>query len=509
VKPAPSIRGLIWQCTFLLRAASLLVPQPQRGDWYREWHAEIWHWAHFLKESGRLTPGSKLELIRHCWGAFSDAAWHRFDEERFMRAVREMPRSPRFCLAVILGCFIFVVLASGFAPTIRSVFAGLPYDQPERVALLSFPDHYGPYPDSGLFSSATRWSKVTHTASNVAAYSLRSSSVGWAKDASATTARVSPAFFETLGIQGERGRLFRSGDQLDCGDCIVLSHRAWQVNFHSDPAIVGKTLKVAGIESRIIGVLPENFAFLWPEALIWALPPKYDVGDCGDQVGAILRLKSGITVPQAAEEFRQLAHEDRAVLNHEAAQVEAMVSRPRQAAKVYLFVTMLSLLGGLILASTRLAAARTGKQHLSRSSVARWWAFLTGKILLLFATCLVVSLEVPGKISRMLTGAAHPLAIPIATWLFVVTATLALLWSIRDQGRRCRVCLTRMGNEATVGAPSYLLLDWGGTELDCSAGHGVLHVPEMKSSCLEPEQFVQLDESWKPLFEEDKAASTR
>jgi hypothetical protein len=80
VKPAPSIRGLIWQCTFLLRAASLLVPQPQRADWYREWHAEIWHWAHFLNESGRLTPHSKLELIRHCWGAFADAAWHRFDQ---------------------------------------------------------------------------------------------------------------------------------------------------------------------------------------------------------------------------------------------------------------------------------------------------------------------------------------------------------------------------------------------------------------------------------------------
>jgi hypothetical protein len=43
--------------------------------------------------------------------------------------------------------------------------------------------------------------------------------------------------------------------------------------------------------------------------------------------------------------------------------------------------------------------------------------------------------------------------------------------------------------------------------LVCSAGHGVLHVPEMESSCLEPEQWVQLDESWKPLFEEDKAVS--
>jgi hypothetical protein len=511
VKPAPSIRGLIWQCTLLLRAASLLVPKSRRADWYREWQAEIWHWAHFLGESGRLNSHSKLELIRHCWGAFADAAWHRFDQERFMHAVNEWPRSARFCLTAVFACLVLAVLLTGFAPIIRSVFTGLPYYQPARVALLSFPDHYGPYPDAGLFTSAARWSKVMRTAESAAAYSIRTSRVNSGKQAfTAATARVSSGFFETLGNRAERGRLFHSGDRENCGTCVVISHQAWEKNFHGDPAIVGKTVTVAGIESRIIGVLPPDFTFLWPEALIWALPPSQeDVGDRGDYVGAVLRLKPGVLASQATQEFRQLAHEDRDVLNHEAPEIEAMVSRSRQAAKIYLFITMLSLLGGLILASTRLAAARTGEQHLSRRHALRWWVFLTVKTFLLLATCMVVSLELPSGLSRMLTGSLHPLTIPISTWLFVVTAMLALLWSIRDQGRRCRVCLTRLGNEASVGAPSYLLLDWGGTELVCSEGHGMLHVPEMESSCLTLEQWVQLDESWKPLFEEDKAVSTR
>lgn len=60
-----------------------------------------------------------------------------------------------------------------------------------------------------------------------------------------------------------------------------------------------------------------------------------------------------------------------------------------------------------------------------------------------------------------------------------------------------------------MGAPSYLLLDWWGTELVCSEGHGVLHVPEMSSSWLEFEQWVHMDESWKPLFEEDTAVGAR
>jgi hypothetical protein len=521
VKPAPSIRGLIWQCTLLLRAASLLVPRSQRPDWYREWHAEIWHWAHFLKESGRLNSRSKLELIRHCWGAFADAAWHRFDQERFTRGLRELPRSARFCLIFLLACFVAVLLASGFVPTIRAAFTRLPYYQPERVAVLSFPNHYAPYPDAGLFESANRWSKNTRTAVNVAAYSFRSSTV-WSGDKSFSlwTARVSPNFFETLGNKAEMGRLFlsgnqasgnqASGDQLGCGNCIVLAHRTWETVFKNDPAIVGKTVTVAGIDSLVIGVLPPDFAFLWPEASIWALPPSpQDVGDAGDQVGAVLRLAPGVKASQAALEFRQLARGDRALLNHEKPEVEALVSRPRQAAKVYLIITMCSLLGGLLLVSTRLAAARTAKLHLSRGCVVRWWAFLTVKIVLLLATCLVISIELPGRFSHPLAGEAHALSLPISTWLFVVTSMLALLWSIRDQRRRCRTCLRRMGNEASVGAPSYLLLDWGGTELVCSEGHGVLHVPEMDSSSHEPEKWVHLDESWKPLFAEDKAVSTR
>ena len=93
MQPDPKIRGLMWQCTAILRIASLLVPKPARAAWYQEWYGEIWHWLHFLAESGRLTRQSALELLRHCWGAFPDAAWHRFDQKKTVRAFEEVPRS--------------------------------------------------------------------------------------------------------------------------------------------------------------------------------------------------------------------------------------------------------------------------------------------------------------------------------------------------------------------------------------------------------------------------------
>jgi len=452
-----------------------------------------------------------MALARHCWGAFPDATWQRFDQDRFMRLWQKAPRVASFCLGSIFLAFLLSLLVTGFAPTIRSGLAGLPYDQPERIALLSFPNHDAVYPDGGLFQSAALWRRTTQTANGVAAYSFRTSTVSAeGKTFPARSVRVSPNFFETVGSRAEFGRLFRSGDTQECANCIVLAEEAWKNIFHADPMIVGKNLTFAGIESKVIGVLPAQFTFLWPEAQIWALPPSQDdVGDCGEQIGAVLRLRPGKSAAEAQQEFRQLAYQSRQSLDSEVPDVEMMVSRSRQASKVYLIVTMLSLLGGLILAGTRLAATRNRKLHLSLRCILRWWAFLALKTFLLLSTCFVLSLELTSRVSRMMTGAVHPLAGPISTWLFVVTATLALSWSIHDQCRRCRICLKRLGNEASVGSPSYLLLDWWGTELVCSDGHGLLHVPQMKSSWLEFEQWVHLDESWKPLFEEDKPVSAR
>jgi hypothetical protein len=165
---------------------------------------------------------------------------------------------------------------------------------------------------------------------------------------------------------------------------------------------------------------------------------------------------------------------------------------------------VLSLFGGIALGSSRLGGAKTRKLKLSLRQTARWWGFFAGKTALLLAICFVAALEITGRVSIMMTGSVHPLVGPFSTWLFLVTAMIALSWSLHDQSRRCRLCLKRLGNEASVGMPSYLFLGWWGTELVCSDGHGMLHVPEMKSSWQEFDQWVSLDESWKPLFEAEE-----
>jgi hypothetical protein len=374
------------------------------------------------------------------------------------------------------------------------------------VAQLSFPGSFSRYHDGVIFNSTTPWSRRSHTVTAVAAYSFRSAKIEGSVF-SATNARVSPNFFELLGCKAELGRVFRPGDEHDCQSCVIITHQFWKARFHGDPAIVGKNLKFDGAQGQVMGVLPATFAFDFPEPPVWALPPSDPKADnFVDQTGAVLRLASGVSVSQAEEEFRGFLRQDDSSFSHAQPQVKLMASRPLQTAKIYLLFTMVSLLGGLALASARLAAARTRKLHLGTRNIFRWWSFLTVKTLLLLSACLVVSMELPARVSIMLTGAVDPMVLPVSTWLFLATGMVALSWSLHDQCRRCRVCLKRLGHEASVGAPGYLLLDWWGTELVCSQGHGLLHVPEMKSSWLEFEQWIRLDESWQPLFESEEAA---
>jgi hypothetical protein len=269
-------------------------------------------------------------------------------------------------------------------------------------------------------------------------------------------------------------------------------------------------LRVGGVEQRVIGVLPASFTFVLPEASIWVLPkidPK--ISNSADFTGAVLRLAPRATLSQARDEFRRFIENADSSFGYAKMSIEPIQSLVRQGAKLYVTFTLLSLLGGLVLASTRLKAARTRRVKLGRNGILRWWSFLAVKVLLLLSTCFLISLEVSSRISIALTGTIDPFVGPFSTWFFLVTGLLAVSWAMHDQCRRCRICLRRLGNEASVGAPSYLLLDWWGTELVCSDGHGLLHVPEMKSSWLEFEQWIHLDESWQALFKEHSAVKTR
>jgi hypothetical protein len=501
MKASGPIRGLIWRCSWLLRIISALVPGAQRKQWYERWRLQVWHWAHFLHESGRLNSASKAELAKHLRGSFSEAFWLRFDRKKVLKMVHERPRAARFCLLALAALFSIAVVASGFAPTIRSSFWRLPYSAPDRLAHLSFTNNYIRYHLDSLFLAVSRWTVQSKTAEAISAYSWEPATiVAQRGPVDVIGARVSSDFFDTLGVVAAKGQLFHSGDESQCANCIVISNALWQYGFHHDPAIIGKPVVFKGNASTVVGVLNDRFRFVWPEISVW------NVGHApagsfttAERTGVVLRLRPGVSASRSSEEFSQFVSATTGI------DLTSLESRVQQGTYIYLLFTLLAFLGSLALLAYRLVNSSGPKVHLSLGDNYRWWMFFAVKTVLIVATCFLVSLEGTRRAFLVFTGVVPPFAGPVCTWLFLVTTILALSWSLHDQCRRCRICLKRLGHQAYVGAPASLLLGWSGTELVCSQGHGMLHVPEMPASWLDMEHWTPLDDSWKPLFEPDEA----
>ncbi len=71
---------------------------------------------------------------------------------------------------------------------------------------------------------------------------------------------VSGNYFSTFGINAWSGRVFSEADDTpSAAPAVVLSYRAWQGEYASDPSIVGSTIYIQTRPFTVIGVTPPGF----------------------------------------------------------------------------------------------------------------------------------------------------------------------------------------------------------------------------------------------------------
>ena len=87
---------------------------------------------------------------------------------------------------------------------------------------------------------------------------------------------VSPNIFDLLGATPALGRGFAADDGAPTTTrVIVLSHSLWMRRFGGDPAVIGKTVNLAGFVRTIVGVMPPDVRF--PDAPLDFLRERADL----------------------------------------------------------------------------------------------------------------------------------------------------------------------------------------------------------------------------------------
>ena len=131
---------------------------------------------------------------------------------------------------------------------------------------------------------------------------------------------VSSNYFEALGVHPLLGRGFEPADETGRNDhpVTVISYWIWKQRYHGDPAIVGKTQMLNGVQHTIVGVAPEGFygTFVGRPIQFWVPvsmqevfePEGYKLEDRNARwIEGFARLKDGVTIAQAQEEISALA----------------------------------------------------------------------------------------------------------------------------------------------------------------------------------------------------------
>jgi putative ABC transport system permease protein len=125
---------------------------------------------------------------------------------------------------------------------------------------------------------------------------------------------VSANIFSLLGVGAKLGRTFQPGEDRAGQDrLVILSHALWRNKFESDPSLIGRVIKINGLDRRVIGVMPPDFYFLVPGAQLW-IPLHIDPANPDELWGhgfkpLVGRLRPQATLAQAQSEIRTMVSE--------------------------------------------------------------------------------------------------------------------------------------------------------------------------------------------------------
>ena len=233
----------------------------------------------------------------------------------FRSLARELARHPGFLLVAVVTLAVGIGANAAIFSVVNAVLIRpLPFDEPERLVGVW---HTAP----GLKMDQFEHSDGTYVLYRGNNRSLEDLGILWEGsvtltggeapervDASGATASL----FHVLRVQPRLGRGLQAGDEKPGAEKVaVISDALWRSRFGGDrggPKAVGSLLKVNGVATRVVGVMPADFRFPEAGTALWLPmtidPAKLEPGNFN--YTAIGRLRPGVTPKQAERDLSAL-----------------------------------------------------------------------------------------------------------------------------------------------------------------------------------------------------------
>jgi putative ABC transport system permease protein len=426
-------------------------------------HARRWYWRQTFAIGSRTVTarlGSRRAL--RAWVAPPEleprAGWFVGLSRDLRHAWRTLARRPATSI-VIVATLALALAANSTVFSLLDALVLRAYRLPglDRIVMVASSSPSAPFIDRESVAPADfrEWRSQVRSIEHLAAVEWWEANLSGIEEPEHVPGfKVSPAYFDALGVRAVVGRTFTPDEEtLGKHRRVIIGHALWTRRFAADPAIVGQTIRLDGEPHEVVGVAPADFMIPFG-AQVWA-PLAYDDETWNERRASYLlvfgRLRDGVTRAAAFDEVRAIVQRQREANPETHAQREVNVvsfvegmsdpgSAPiigiAQAAGVLLLLIACANIGNLLLArgaerthefGVRLALG-AGRGRLA------WQTVLEGAMLAAAAVAIAMPLAwvglglsragIPVAVIRFIPGWSY---LSITPLVFVLTAGLGVI----------------------------------------------------------------------------------
>jgi predicted permease len=185
-------------------------------------------------------------------------------------ALRQLAHNPGFTIVAIVTLALGIGATAAIFSVVQSVILRpLPVPQPDRIVAI-YEDSRG---NRSNVSAGNYVDGIEPVGGFMATTAIQYSSFNLAEATDAERvigARTTAGFFPVFGVAPLHGRVYTAAEDQPGRELVaVLSHRLWSRRFGSDPAVVGREVRLNGRPYQVVGVMPPSFDFTAQTEELW------------------------------------------------------------------------------------------------------------------------------------------------------------------------------------------------------------------------------------------------
>jgi putative ABC transport system permease protein len=227
-------------------------------------------------------------------------------------ALRALAHSPGFTSVAILSLALGIGVNSAIFTLVNATtFPDLPYRDADMLVDVheTSPELCAGCAVGTSFPTFRDLRRTATSFSAMGAYTEGSVSISIGQEPERlSSAYISAELFPTLGVGPVLGRGFAAEeDRRGAARVALIAHGLWTRRFGADSGAIGRTLRVNGEPTTVVGVMPAGFEF--PEfADVWLpIAPFADTLSRSDRsIGVVARLRDGVRLESARDEIVRL-----------------------------------------------------------------------------------------------------------------------------------------------------------------------------------------------------------